>query len=237
MIAVLRYYLYNKYMPELVKQEQNNLYHNLFLPNLRVIIQAELVGLPVNPDEVARSEQELITLIDEKVALICTHPRIGVTESILRRKQWEKDFDDRQAKAKNPDKIVAKDWETYPAFLFNPNSNLQLQTLLYDVMQLPILETTKKGAPSTGGDILKALKHHCASDEDKALLDHLRDFADADKTLGTFISAFKKAIPGIGNGHFHSRQLQSWRYGERQAIKQQSEFTESAKFQYVREDD
>lgn len=183
-----------KYYPQMVEDQQEQLYKELMLPSQKVITQVELTGMPLNPQRVQEAKTQLQDIVQDNENTVRSLPVIASVEALLTERAWKADFEGRKAKAKNPDKIKPKDPATFPTKVFNLGSGKQLQTLLYEVLELPIIEKTPKGQPATGGDVLEALENHTQDPTIKKLLRALVSWAEAQKILSTFISAFEEAI-------------------------------------------
>ena len=198
--------------PIMVQDEQQELYEGLFKESLITIIQMELTGMPMSMREILKGERELQNIHDFHYEAIQSNPLIKQTINLLQARWIDKDFKDRKLKAKNPDKLqerVLKDLLIKaPAGFprnFNPNSGQQAALLLHDIMELPVIETTDTGLPSTDDDTLKALINHVASiplltdtemDGYRELIEDIRGQLGVDKILTTFIPAFKEAQLG-----------------------------------------
>lgn len=191
--AATTLHLYERFNSELDTQFQREIYEQLFLPSQRVICQMELTGLPLDPNRVAQVKSELHAIREANLQVIHASPLIQDVQRLITLREWERDFESRRAKAKNPEKIRPKDRDTYATVAFNPNSNQQLQVLLHDVMGLPVLERTATGQPAVGAGVLMMLKSHTLVAEQLEVLDALLGFASVDKILGTFIAAFERA--------------------------------------------
>lgn len=79
---------------------------------------------------------------------------------------------------------------------FNIGSPKQIQTVLYDEMQLPVLKKTPKGQPSTDEEVLQQL----AADHDlpRLILEH----RTASKLISTYIDTLPQMVnPGSGRIH------------------------------------
>jgi DNA polymerase-1 len=188
------HWVFNKYYPKMVADYQEELYHKVMLPSAKTIIQVELTGMPLCKQSVLEAQRELKRIIYKQDKILASAKIITALEDALTRKDWQKDFEARRDKAKNPHKIVPKDWATYPRWKFNPASGDQLRVLLFDTMGLPILSRTATGLGATGGDDLEKLTNHTTNPDYLAILDALRLRAEADKILNTFIKAFLLAI-------------------------------------------
>ena len=188
------HYVFEKYYPKMVADQQEELYLNLMLPSQQTLIQVEMSGMPLNPDRVQVARRELEGILITQQNVFRQSKLVALTEDLLRKRAWEKDYESRKAKAKNPGKIQPKDWATFPEIIYNPDSGPQTQVLLYELCGLPVVDTTRTGQPATGADTLEKLKHHTTSPDVLAIVDALIEFSAANKILGTFITAFEKAI-------------------------------------------
>lgn len=187
-------YVKAKYYPVMVADRQEELYHTLMLPSLKVIIQMELTGMPMERSRVQEAKAELERLEASYLKVIMGHPLIAPLEAKMTHEAWEKDFEDRRGKAKNPDKIFPKDRTFFPKSVFNPNSGPQLQRLLYQEMGLPVIDLTDTKQPATGGDTLEKLVNHASKPEDKAFLQAMVEYTGVTKILSAFIPAFERAL-------------------------------------------
>ncbi len=187
-------YVYDKYYSVMVQDRQEELYKGLFLDSLKLIIQMELVGMPLSKNRVAEVKSKLESALHGHLQIFENNKIIEALQELLTQTSWEKDYESRKAKAKNPDKIKPKNRDTYPQEVFNPNSGPQLQRLFYEVMGLPILDRTDTGQPAVGGDTIEKLLNHTRQVENKSILGALIGVAEASKILGTFIPAFERAL-------------------------------------------
>ncbi len=189
------WFTHTKNRPILITDKQEHFYLNIGKESLVTLIQMELTGMPILMPKVLEAEIELTDISQGHLNEISKSDAVKDTCVLLRTRFLHKDFNDRKDKAKNPDKIKPKllediDWE------FNPGSPKQVATLLYDHLELPILDTTDTGLPATGAKEIKKLKSKTTSQVIKDLIDALRGYAKANKILSTFIPAFKKAELG-----------------------------------------
>lgn len=189
-----------KYYPVMVADNQEDLYHGLMLPSQKVITQIELTGMPMNKAKIDEVEGKLQAIDAAFQAVVRRQPIVAQFETQRTQKNWEKDFTDRKAKAKNPDKILPKDRAAYPHHVFNPGSGPQLQVMLFEMLGLPVLDTTETGQPSTGEDTLTKLLDHVLGKPHKELIEALIGISQVSTMLSTFIPAFKRAIDRDGSG-------------------------------------
>lgn len=183
--CISTWFVYNKYYPIMVHDEQEKIYRELFLPSTIDIIQMQLTGLPLNMQRVLEVEKILQTDQEQALTSLKESPCIDRTEFLLDKEWVEK----RNAELKVK-RVTLED----ASCEFNPRSNKHLQLLLYEVLKLPVLEKTPSGAPATDGDTLKALMNHTQDQETLKVLQALIDFSAVDKILTAFIPAFKDAV-------------------------------------------
>jgi DNA polymerase-1 len=156
---------------------------------LREIVWMQLCGLPIDQKVAEKNARLLSDRADELIELITNHEFV-IRYMVLHRERWAVK---RNLKLKK--KRVTPEECTE---IFNPNSPIQLQALLYEVLQLPILGTTRTGQPSTDGDTLKALCNH--STEAKEFLEWLVELAQIEKLLSSFVPHFVNA-PAVDGYH------------------------------------
>ena len=192
--ALSTWFVKNKYTPVMIQDQQEELYKTLMLPSLQLIIQIELTGMPLDSIKVQLVKDKLEIIQQTNLDVIQNSPLIKVLNLLVQTSAWDKDFDDRKAKAKNPQKIQAKDLSAFDDKVFNPNSGPQLQRLLYEQMGLPVLDYTDTKQPATGADTIEKLIHHTTEPAYKELLSALIGYGKVSKILTTFIPAFEAAI-------------------------------------------
>lgn len=187
-------YVREKYYPIMVQDKQEELYHTLFLPSLKVIIQMELTGMPMKKSRIQEAKKELERQSKQYLDVLHNSKLIAALNLLLRKSEWEKDYEGRKAKAKNPGKILPKQIEAFDHLTFNPNSGPQTQKLLYDMLGLPVIDYTDTKQPATGKDTLEKLIHHTKEPAVKEILEALVGYAGVDKILTSFIPSFEKAL-------------------------------------------
>lgn len=184
--SVATWYIHDLYR-EKVREQQEQVYQEIFLPALKTITQMELCGVPINLGRVLTTEQELQDIANKHYKAVMDHPSIAIVTDKLR--------DLEAIKANKKLKKLRKTRDDFLDFNFNPNSPVQLCCLLYDHLKMPIMGYTDTGAPSTGGKVLKALIirikngkrwHHYVD-----LIEDIIELHDVNKILSTFIPAFK----------------------------------------------
>ena len=187
-------YVFDKYYPIMVQDNQLDLYNGLMLQSQKLIIQIELTGMPLSHIKVDEVKTKLLGIQRINLLKINDSPVVKMLNLLLQDTAWEKDYETRKAKAKNPGKILPKNREAFVDMAFNPNSGPQLQRLLYEQMALPVLDFTDKKQPSTGAETIEKLIHHTQEPAYKEILEALIAYGKANKILSTFIPAFEAAL-------------------------------------------
>lgn len=179
-------YTYDKHMPVVVRDQQLELYNGLMKDSMKLVINVELVGLPMDPRKVVETKEKLEKMQEEYLLVIQSDPLVAKLNYLLQVSAMEA----ANAKLKTKQHPLEKFSDT----VFNPGSPLQLARLLYELMDLPILARTPSKAPATGGKIIKQLLDHEAAAQHKALLQALVDYSAVTKILQAFIPAFENGI-------------------------------------------
>lgn len=194
------WYVHNKFYPIMVADNQEPLYQDLMKKSVKLILQIELTGMPMGEERILEVERELLAIQSAALMAILAHPMVSQFEDWKTYQLWEKDFEDRKAKAKNPGKILPKDRATFPRHEFNPDSGPQLQILLHEMLKLPVLDLTDTGQPATGAETLEKLRNHAADQPTKDFLEGLIQFGQVGTLLSNFIPSFKRAIKKAADG-------------------------------------
>jgi DNA polymerase-1 len=179
-------YVREKYTPIMVADNQEDIYREMFLPSLKVILQMELTGMPMSIKKLAEVKDKLTTMQNGYLSIINNS---AVIKTMNVRVQTKAMID---ANAKL--KVKQHPFEKFAAEVFNPNSGPQLQVLLYDLMGLPVIDLTDTKLPATGGETIEKLINHTTNPEYKAVLEALMGYGGVNKILSTFIPAFEKGI-------------------------------------------
>lgn len=195
------WYVYNKNLPLMVADEQEEIYRGLFKDSVVDIIQMQLTGLPINMDKVVALDKQLNAesegFVQDMVATKIVQGFVYQLEEDALVKKNEK------LKTKvvtRADLGNTKDLEVE----FNPASAPQLQRLLYsqDFLGLPILDLTDSGLPSTGAETLEKLLNQNISEETKDFLNILLQYKASAIIISTFLPAFLKAEKGSDGWHY-----------------------------------
>ena len=184
--ALSTQYVKTKYYPQMCIDNQENLYTSLMLPSLKVIIQMELTGMPMNPQKIEETKQILEKEQQECLDILQNSPVIKMFNFLVQQTAMEK----ANAKLKTKQHPLEK----FADELFNPNSGPQLQRLLYEQMGLPVLDYTDTKQPATGADTIEKLINHTQKPAHKEILEALIRLGKVAKILSTFIPTFEKGV-------------------------------------------
>ncbi|MFA7188479.1 MAG: DNA polymerase [Sphaerochaetaceae bacterium] len=182
-----------KNYPVMVRDQQLEIYDTLFKPTCVDIVEMQLTGMPLNHKRVM--EVKAILLADEAAALT----KIRKSPVI---EKYTHEMNEAWVHMKNTTLVKKRVSMADAKEVFNPNSNDQLQDLLFNRLGLPILGLTKSKQPSTDGDTLKALQFHTADPVVKELLAALVDFKLVNKVITSFIEPMVNAPMGPDGWHY-----------------------------------
>ena len=180
------WYVYKKYYPIMVTDQQEDLYKGLMKDSLKLIIQMELTGMPMIESRIQEVKEQLEGQANDALSIINTHPLILDYITILQEEAMVK----ANAKLKKKQHPI----EHFKHITFNPRSIPNLRGLLYDVLNLPVIDVTEKGKPATGADTLVKLLVHVKNDSHRELLQAIVDLSKVNKILSAFIPAFEEGI-------------------------------------------
>lgn len=179
------WYVYEKYYPIMIKDNQEEIYKTLFLPSLKTLIETQLVGLRIYPDKLRELSTTLKSNYQNTLDKIINLPKVKEVEQDLRIQACNK---------YNKEHKKQKTIDDFKDIVFNPSSTPHLIQLLYDKYALPVLDMTDKGTPACGTDTLEKLKHHVENQEVKDLLDNLISLSQTDKIITAFIPSFEHTV-------------------------------------------
>ena len=199
--TIATWYVYDKYRNR-VKTEQESVYQDVFRPTLKTLTQMELCGTPINMGAVLNAEAKMQNI--ER-----THHDAIMNNKIIQDFEWTlRDIEAKKANKKL--KKLRKDRNDFLSFRFNPNSDAQLAVLLHQYWDLPVLEKTDNGNPSTKNSVLRALIERVNNSRKwknsgiSVILEHICELHEVSKILNTFIPAFKNnSIPKDGWHYLH----------------------------------
>lgn len=187
------WFVYHKHYNSMVADQQLDIYETLFKPAVIDIVQMHLTGLPIDIVQVEKAKAELEAVMADAIDQMMS--TVLVQEYIqIRNAQWVQEYN-RTRKVKRVTLADAKE-------TFNPNSAPQLQELLYEVLQLPVIDRTDSKLPATGGETLEKLKNHTSDPDVLAFLTGLIAYKEVAIIVTTFIPAFEGAVKGPDGWHY-----------------------------------
>jgi DNA polymerase-1 len=176
--------VYEEYYPKMALNGQEDLFNSYYKVSLKTLLKVKYRGVNVDVTATAKAKAELEELVARDTAILMNNQHIKDVEYNLNINAVYK-YNSTHKKQKSVEDFSLK---------FNPGSSAQKAMLLFDVMGLPVLETTKTGNPSTGKDVIK---QHIAGmkegkEEDATILQLLLDVSEASKVANTFLKAFEE---------------------------------------------
>ena len=187
-------YIKKRDYPIMVRDNQEELYKGLMLDSLKLIIQTELCGMPMDMTKVMEAKEKLEQESQSYLDTITNSPLITSFNTVLQTAAMK------AANAKL--KTKQHPLEKFKGVVFNPNSGPQLQQLLYEVLELPVLDLTDNKKPATGSDTLDKLCKHTDKPEIQELLNALVKYSGINKILTAFIPSFEKALLKEDGAHY-----------------------------------
>jgi len=171
------WFVYEKYSGQLTSEA----YTTIFQPSIKPILKMMLVGLPLDKNKVYESYDLLISQEKQIREKLFTNPHVIEFTKRLQEEAMH------AANAKLKTKV--KPIEDFAELQFNPNSGTQIGKLLFDTLELPILETTAGGSPSTDAKTLAKVVNHTEDQNIIDIIDNILEIAEVTKISGTFLKA------------------------------------------------
>jgi DNA polymerase-1 len=184
--ALCTWYVFNKHYKSMCDDNQLDVYRNIFIPSVKLFIQIELTGMPMNPQKVH----------DLSFSFGCKN-LIQITT--IRKTTLIKKFmiKERRVASVRKNLLLIKKVTTKDDFNdmeFNPGSSKQVGKLLHDYLELPIIDKTPTGLPKTSSKTLKKVLVVTQQPEHKELIQGLIDYAELATINSTFIPAFQQGF-------------------------------------------
>ena len=199
------WHVHEKHYKKMVRDKQLDIYETIFKPAMVDIIQMQLTGMPVNMNHVKEVKDILTVASEDAIKRMLQLPVIQQFEYMRLEAYTQKMNTEWKQKRMTVTEMAAHALTHEPtrdAITFNPNSNLQLQSLLYEYLGLPVINYTKSKAPSADGDTLELLQNHTTNPDTLGFLTALLEFKAVDKILTSFIPAFENAQMGPDGWHY-----------------------------------
>lgn len=187
------WFVHEKHWDTMVADNQLELYEDLFKPALIDIIQMQLTGMPVDMDAVKEAEKLIKKDRQDAMDRIYALPLVQDFNHQLNLDAVHKFNTTRKVKRITLDDVDEQ---------LNLNSAPQLQRLLYEMLNLPIIEKTKSKKPATGGDVLGKLRAYTEDPDTLEFLNALVDYKAVDKIYSSFIPPLLAAPKGPDGWHY-----------------------------------
>lgn len=184
------WYVYNKYKPVMLQDQQEEIYITLLLPSLKTLVETQLVGFRLNPKKVEDLAANLYAdqyMLQDKLK---KNKLISTFEEQLK-KELVFEYNNEHKKKK-------KTIDDFDYWCFNFNSDLQVRKFLYNYLQLPVIDLTKSKQPSTSTETLEKLLHHTQDNDVKEALNAFFELSKVTKIITSFLDNFTNA-PEINN--------------------------------------
>lgn len=195
--SLTTWFVFDKYYPVMLQDSQQHIYETIMKPSIKILIQMELVGMPIDPQRVWEVEQELEELKAKYLKQLADSASVQTCEKVIKLKELTAINAKLKTKQHGLEKVAD--------YVFNPNSGNHLIELLYTVMNLPVIDTTATKLPSTSGDTLEKLLNHTSNQDYTTTLNALIGLSKVEKILTSFIPSFKQAmLKGDGLGWLHA---------------------------------
>lgn len=190
--ALSTWFVYEKHWNTLVKDDQLDIYNNIFKPAVKDVIQMQLTGAPIDIDRVHEVAKELDAIQQGLLTSIQSNPIVKELTLEINR-QWVINKNN-TLKVKRVTLNDAKEE-------FNPNSDKQLG-LLINLLNLDVSERTETGEIATGKDVLESYKNQVKDVEAQRLLQNICDYKDVQKIVSTFIPPLKNSVLAEDGWHY-----------------------------------
>ena len=184
--------VYEEYKPKLVMEEQQEIFDTYYKPSLKTLLKLKYRGVDVNIAKTTEAKEKLDELLAKDYEYLRSNAHIHDTVYNLEANAMFK-YNSSHKKQKTINDFTLE---------FNPGSPGQKAILLFDVMELPVLETTKTGNPATGKEVLKQLITIVTEEEDIKLLECLLSISEAAKVSTAFLSGFEKLAVKAEDGSY-----------------------------------
>ncbi len=191
------WFVKKKYEPVMLADDQLSVYETVMRPSIKVILQMELTGMPLDLATVKQTKRRLQAVYDTQNSVLFNHPIIVNFTEQMRKEAWtEKNL---LLKKK------VKPLSDFDDVVYNPNSNQQTGRLLHDILGLPIADLTPEGQPSVGNSSLEKILVSTQDPDHIAILKSLMGIGEVSIILNTFVNTFleKSIIKSDGMNYLH----------------------------------
>ncbi|CAM0055606.1 DNA polymerase [Vibrio phage K479] len=188
-------YVKKKWFQQMVDDKQENIYREIMLPSLKVIIQMELTGACLSMERVEQATRKVSRNLRWFEAIVLRHPAV---QSTINYKKTVQLIADNERLKKH-----VRTMEELDHIGFNPGSPKDLQILLHEVLKYEVHDRTDTKQPATGA---KTLKKHmslsCNDESERLLMKALCHISDASIILNNFLKNFAQAVKASDGAHY-----------------------------------
>lgn len=182
-------YVYEKFK----HQEDSRGYKEILQPSIKPLLHMMCNGLPIDLEKVQEADVKISEELDKAKEVVANSRFTKETEENLNYYACEK-YNATHKGQKEPWQFDSE---------FNPNSAVQLRTMLFDVMGFEPVEFTDTGAGKTDRASIKEFLSLCPEDDERIeLLKALISISETAIVQNTFISAFKELSLADKDGNY-----------------------------------
>jgi len=135
-------------------------------------------GMRIDLEKTKAFYKEMEEIVDRDLAKLRENIYVKATEKILALQAREKYNKTHKNKKEN--------WEEFLK-PFNPSSSQQKKILFFEIMDLPVIETTKAGEPSTSNDVLEEWKKTITDKEKLEVLNLISEYQASEKIKTAYL--------------------------------------------------
>lgn len=190
------WYVHEKHWDTVVEDDQLEIYNDIMIPSLRVIIQMELTGMCLDMARVQRAVRSVDRNLRWYNRIVDAHP--AVQQVITLKKQRQIEEDNKKLKTKQ------RTWDEVAYIGFNSGSTKDLQMLLHEVLDYKVHDKTATKQPATGNKTLKKhMSMSCKDDSERNLMKALVGIGDASIIRNNFLKNFLEATYSEEDGAYY----------------------------------
>lgn len=186
---------YNRFKPELEKQELMRLFNKITMPFQKILLETEYYGVKLDIEKLEKLKVEYAERLKKIEGEFKATYTVKATEQILYNKEAEKikkRYNGLKSKRLSEKDYIKKYAKSIP---FNLRSSVHLQILLFDVLEFTPTKKTKKGKISTDAEVLDGL-----IDKSPELV-KLKEHRDLSKLYSAYIVAMLEKVDENGRIH------------------------------------
>jgi DNA polymerase-1 len=194
------FFVRDKYYPIMVTDQQEEIYKTLFKPSVKKILRMELVGMPLNMEEVKKVNTELRGYEKDFITTLSNNSIIKKFKILLQEEIFVSQNEEWKTKQE-----PFEYFEDHVKAQFNQNSPIQISKLLFSFIGLPVQGLTDTKKPSTDGDALADLNALKNTPEVQEILSCLIGLSELSTILSNFLSNFleKAVLKADGTYYLH----------------------------------